>query len=227
MNCTYRCILRQFNSCSKARIHGGTPIHDNNVVNSFGIDWHPDYTVFIVEISKQEILGDYVRKQIANIITISRILCSIGVLLCPVFFFSFYAMYLFCGFTDMIDGTIARKTNSVSKFGARLDTAADFVFVVVCLVKILPLIHLPVWIWIWIVLITTIKIGNILLGFARRKRLISVHTILNKITGFFLFLFPVTIVFIEPIYRSVMVCSLATVSAINELYYIRMDKDIF
>ena len=37
-------------------------------------------------------------------------------------------MYLFCGITDMVDGTIARKTKSVSEWGARLDTLADNVF---------------------------------------------------------------------------------------------------
>ena len=68
-------------------------------------------------------------------------------------------MYLFCGFTDMIDGTIARKTKTVSEFGARIDTAADIVFVAICLVKILPLINLPVWLWIWIAIIAIIKIG--------------------------------------------------------------------
>ena len=52
----------------------------------------------------------------------------------------------------MADGTIARKTKTVSEFGARLDTVADFVFVAVCLVKILPLIHLSVWLWIFIIL---------------------------------------------------------------------------
>ena len=44
----------------------------------------------------------------------------------------FYVLYLFCGLTDMIDGTIARKTGAVSKFGEKLDTAADFVFMAVC-----------------------------------------------------------------------------------------------
>ena len=68
------------------------------------------------------------RKQIANIITISRILSSIYLLLSPVFCISFYIVYLFCGITDMVDGTIARKTKSVSELGARLDTVADSVF---------------------------------------------------------------------------------------------------
>ena len=165
--------------------------------------------------------------QSANIITISRILCSIALLFCPVFSFGFYVVYLFCGFTDAIDGTIARKTKSTSESGARLDTAADIVFVAVCLVKILPLIHLRIWIWVWIGVITTIKIGNILWGFIRSKSLISIHTILNKATGFLLFLFPFTLGFIEPMYSSVMVCSLATVSAINEVYYTRMGREIF
>ena len=75
------------------------------------------------------------RKQIANIITISRILGSIYLLCRPVFSISFYVMYLFCGITDMIDGTIARKTKSVSELGARLDTVADSAFVAVYFVK--------------------------------------------------------------------------------------------
>ena len=38
----------------------------------------------------------------------------------------------------MFDGFVVRKTDTVSKFGARLDTIADFVFVIVCLIKLLP-----------------------------------------------------------------------------------------
>ena len=74
------------------------------------------------------------RKKIANIITFSRILCSVCMLFCPGFSSCFYVMYLFCGFTDMVDGTIARKTKSVSEVGARLDTVGDIVFVAVCFV---------------------------------------------------------------------------------------------
>jgi CDP-diacylglycerol--glycerol-3-phosphate 3-phosphatidyltransferase len=85
------------------------------------------------------------RKQIANTITISRILCSIFLLPCPVFSAAFYILYLLCGMTDMIDGTIARKTGSVSEFGARLDTAADLSFALAAFLKILPRISMPTW----------------------------------------------------------------------------------
>ena len=167
------------------------------------------------------------RKQIANIITISRILSSINLLLCSVFSISFYIMYLFCGITDMADGIIARKTKSISELGARLDTAADSVFVAVCFAKILPLMQFPTWLWIWIVIIAIIKIGNVVWGLISSKKLVSIHTIWNKVTGFLLFLLPLTLSFIEPIYSSSVVCFMATFSAINEVYHIRMGKEVF
>ena len=60
----------------------------------------------------------------------------------------------------MIDGLVARKTGTVTEFGAKLDTAADFVLVAVCLWKLLPSLAVPLWLWIWIVLIALIKILN-------------------------------------------------------------------
>ena len=167
------------------------------------------------------------RKQIANIITSSRILCGICLLFCPVFSVVFYIMYLFCGITDMVDGAIARKTKTVSKLGARLDTAADIVFAAVCLAKILPLMHFPIWLWVWIAAIAIIKIGNIIWGFIYNKKLMSLHILSNKATGFLLFLFPLTLNFIDPIYSSVAVCSLATLAANKEVYHTRTGREIF
>ena len=69
------------------------------------------------------------KKYIANIITGSRAIFSLPLLFISLSSAWFYALYLLCGLTDMIDGTIARKTGAVSKFGARLDTASDFVFI--------------------------------------------------------------------------------------------------
>ena len=167
------------------------------------------------------------KKQLANIITLSRIVCSIWLLTLPLFSLRFYVVYLFCGFTDMVDGTIARKTNSTSNFGSRFDTVADFVFVAVSLIKILPAIQLPNFLWIWLSVIATIKFSNIMMGIIYKKKLISLHTIMNKITGILLFLLPLTLHFIELKYSSVVVCSIATFSAIQEGYYFRTGREIF
>ena len=124
----------------------------------------------------------------------------------------------------MVDGTIARKTNAVSEFGARLDTASDFLFFAVTFIKLLPIIHIPKWIWVWIVVIAIIKIFNVILGFAYTKKLISLHTLMNKITGLLLFLLPPTLQFIEIKYSFAVVCIIATIAAIQELCYIVNDK---
>ena len=164
------------------------------------------------------------KKQIANIVSSCRILLGITLLFCPVFSVSFYILYLFCGITDMVDGTIARKTNSVSEFGARLDTTSDFIFFAVTLIKLLSVIHIPKWIWVWIVVIAIIKIFNVILGFIYTKKLISLHTVMNKITGLLLFLLPPTLQFIESRYSFAVVCIIATIAAIQELCYIVNDK---
>ena len=114
----------------------------------------------------------------------------------------------------MVDGTIARKTNFVSEFGARLDTTSDFIFFAVALIKLLPVIHIPKWILVWVVVI--IKICNVILGFIYKKKLISLHTVMNKITGMLLFLLPPTLQFIESRYSFAVVCIIATIAAIQE-----------
>ena len=166
------------------------------------------------------------RTQIANIITGCRIICSILFLFFPVFSLEFYITYLLCGFSDMIDGVVARKTNSNSSFGSKFDTVADLIFMIVVWYKLLPAIHIPQWMWIWIIIIAVVKLSNIIWGLIRRKSLISIHSILNKVTGFVLFLLPLTIHFVELKYSFTTICLIAAFSAIQEGYYIRTGREI-
>ena len=159
-------------------------------------------------------------KHIANIITGCRIIGSILLLFFPAFSLTFYITYIICGFSDMIDGTIARKTNSISELGAKIDTVADLVFITVSLIKILPIINISKWLWIWGVAIAIIKIVNIILGYACEKQFISLHTMMNKVTGFLLFLLPLTISLVDLNYSLIVVCCFATFSAVQEGIYI-------
>ncbi|MBQ1334162.1 MAG: CDP-alcohol phosphatidyltransferase family protein, partial [Clostridia bacterium] len=63
----------------------------------------------------------------ANIITGTRILLSIALLFCKAMSPVFYTLYIAAGISDILDGAIARKTNTVSDFGSKLDTAADLI----------------------------------------------------------------------------------------------------
>ena len=164
------------------------------------------------------------KKHIANIITGSRIVLSLPLLFIPLTSAWFYVLYLLCGLSDMIDGTVARRTSSASEFGARLDTVSDFVFMTVALIKFLPHLHIPVWLWIWIGIIAMIKFGNVAWGFVRTKKLIFPHTVLNKVTGLLLFLLPMTISFVDLTYTLPIVCAVATVAAIHEVYDTYSEK---
>ena len=164
-------------------------------------------------------------RHIANILTGCRILGSILLLFFPAFSAAFYIIYLFCGISDMIDGTIARKTNSTSKLGSQLDTIADLIFAVISLFKLLPAIHIPRWLWIWVCVIAVIKISNILWGYVSKKQFVALHTIMNKAAGLLLFLLPLTISFVELTYTAIAVCTIATLSAVQEGVYVFTDRE--
>ena len=165
------------------------------------------------------------KKHIANIITGSRIVFSLSLLFISLSSAWFYALYLLCGLSDMIDGTVARRTNSASEFGARLDTVSDFVFMTVALIKFVPYLHIPTWLWIWIGVIAVMKLGNAACGFVRTRGIVFPHTVLNKITGLSLFLLPMTISFVELTYTLPFVCAVATTAAMHEWYYMEKKHD--
>jgi CDP-diacylglycerol--glycerol-3-phosphate 3-phosphatidyltransferase len=121
----------------------------------------------------------------------------------------------------MIDGIIARKTRTVSEFGSKLDTAADFFLVAVCLTKMIPVLDIPSWLFIWIAIIALIKIVNIISGYVTYKDLIVVHTVMNKVTGISLFILPLTLSLIDLKYSGVIVSVIATFAAVQEGHYIR------
>lgn len=160
-------------------------------------------------------------KEIANIITVCRILLSILILFFPAFSPMFYVIYCVAGLTDMLDGFVARKTKTVSKFGSKLDTVADFVFLAVCMGKLLPVIKILAWIWVWIGIIAVIKLINIISGYVLHKELAAEHTVANKITDVLLFLLPLTLELIEFRYSGGIVCAVATFAAIQEGHIIR------
>lgn len=162
----------------------------------------------------------------ANMVTNCRIVGSIVLLFFPAFSLPFYLLQLLCGLTDMIDGAIARKTNTVSTFGARLDTIADFILVAICLVKLLPEMRIPNWLWGWMVGIAILKIANVVLGFVYQKTLVVEHTIMNKITGLLLFLLPFTVSWVALNYTAIVVCCIATLAAIQEGYDINIKRTI-
>ncbi len=160
----------------------------------------------------------------ANFITSSRIVLSCILFLFPTFSPGFYVVYSLAGFTDMIDGTIARKKNTVSEFGSRLDTIADLIFLVTCMLKIFPEIQVPVWTWVWIGIIFLIKIGNMAHGYMKERKMIVVHSFLNKVTGLSLFCMPFVIGYINQDILYFVLCVIASIAAVQEGFIVQKGK---
>ncbi|MBR5114325.1 MAG: CDP-alcohol phosphatidyltransferase family protein [Oscillospiraceae bacterium] len=157
----------------------------------------------------------------ANIITGVRIACSIALLFFPAFSPAFYALYVAAGVSDMIDGAVARKTKTAGAFGSKLDTAADLALVAACLIKLIPAVHMPVWLIVWIIVIALIKAVNVISGCVMRREIVVLHTVMNKVTGMVLFILPLTLTLVDIRYSGSVAAAVATFAAIQEGHLIR------
>ena len=166
------------------------------------------------------------KKYIANVITIFRIVGSVLMIFFSLYSYIFIILYILCGMTDILDGIIDRKTNTTSKSGAILDTGADFIYIGIALIKILLEIVVPIWLLIWVAVIFVIKVLNVVAGLICSKKIMVEHTILNKITGILLFFHPLTLIWINIVYSATLICIVSTFSAIQEGCYIKKGYEV-
>ena len=156
----------------------------------------------------------------ANVLTGIRIICGILILVFPAFSGWYYLFYLLGGFTDAIDGTVARRTGKANDFGAKFDTAADMIFVVAVVVKIIDALYFPTWLIVWITSIFAVKIANVLYGLIKYKQFITVHSAMNKVCGAAVFVQPLIIGSGLPwqvrMLSLIVACIVATTAAIKE-----------
>ena len=157
----------------------------------------------------------------ASALTICRIVLGITLLLTDAFSLPFFAVYGLAGLTDMLDGFVARKTGTESELGAKLDSIADLVLTIACLVKVLSAISVPMWLWAWMAAIVLVKVINVISGLVIERRLVLPHTIANKAAGLVAFLVPFTIPLLGVTVPAVVACTVATFAAVQEGHLIR------
>lgn len=156
----------------------------------------------------------------ANVLTGIRILCGIAIAFFPAFSGWFYFLYLLGGFTDAIDGTVARKTATASDFGAKFDTVADFVFAAGVAIAVVKGISVPLWVIVWVAAIASVKLMSHLAGYIKHHRLVTVHSTLNRVCGGVVYAAPLLIgVIVSHRARALVVigvCLLTSAAAIAE-----------
>ena len=162
---------------------------------------------------------------IVNILTASRIVLCIPLLLVDALTVPFWILYLIAGITDMLDGFLARRWGVESKFGARLDSLADFVFVLAIGYKLFPWLKLPATLWMMIGLIAMVKIVNAISSYVVKHKIEFQHTKVNKLAGFLLFICMMAIGQSYFISVAWMIACIALFAAIQEGHYIRSQAN--
>lgn len=160
---------------------------------------------------------DTVKRTIPNLLTYLRMVCAIVLLFFRPLSVWFFVLYAIAGLSDMLDGYFARRFQAQSELGARLDSAADFLLCVVILVVLIPFYHWPLWVILWIAAIAVIRLAALLVCYLRFRQFAFLHTSLNKATGFLLFLSPVLFWLLGLDVAAIVLCTVATISAMEEL----------
>lgn len=146
----------------------------------------------------------------ANVLTSMRIALSGILLLLEPLSTAFYCVYALAG----LDGMVARKTGTESRLGATLDSAADFVFVAAACAKLLPAYweQIPLWLLISTAFVFYLKVKNLIACFAMHKKIVTMHTVLNRAAGILLFAFPFACIMLPiPVYGGI--CAVAAFAA--------------
>ena len=156
-------------------------------------------------------------KKVPNLVSIIRIILSVILLFTKPFSALFFLLYLAGGISDILDGYIARKYKLTSEFGALLDSIGDFIFILVLLFLLYPYVRVSQPLTIWIVVICIIRFSSIFVAFFRFHTIAFLHTYLNKATGLLLFCFPIFFVCFGMELTGIILCSVATLSAVEEL----------
>ena len=124
------------------------------------------------------------KKQIANILTFSRIIIGLSFLLCINHPWLFIALFAAGFLTDAIDGTIARATHSESEFGEQLDDIADTVMIVMMILVMIIWLEKDAVLFIpYIVILIIIRIINAVISKVKYGKVYTVHTYPDKFIG--------------------------------------------
>jgi len=128
-------------------------------------------------------------KNIPNSLSLLRIVLTVLLVLINNNWLLFFAIYLICGLSDVLDGYIARRYGCETYAGARLDTLADFIFFVISLTGMIRSYGLiiPDSIIIWGFVVVVIRLLNFCLTKKKFNQFGMLHTVGNKLSGVIIF----------------------------------------
>lgn len=165
-------------------------------------------------------------KSVANYMSIARMVLALILIFTEPLSAAFFVVYFLCGISDILDGYIARKLNTTSKLGEKLDSAADLIMDAVLIIILYPIVNPTVEILLWIAIIAIIRIVSVIVVFAKYRTFGMIHTYANKVTGLILFIFPLLLSIIQSHALIYAICVIATLSAVEEFVIDLLSKEL-
>lgn len=165
-------------------------------------------------------------KHLANLVTTVRIFGAFLLLSIKPLSITFFVIYALCGVSDMLDGHVARKTKTTSRFGEALDSTADLIFIVILLIVFIPLFSWKPWMLYWMGTVALTRFVSLWIGFVKYRTLPSLHTYSNKATGIALFCFPLLYRIAGLPATALVLCGIASISAFEELIITIRSKSL-
>ncbi|MCR6107791.1 CDP-alcohol phosphatidyltransferase family protein [Salipaludibacillus agaradhaerens] len=156
-------------------------------------------------------------RSIPNYLSIFRIVLSPFLLLVEPLGGLFFTLYFMCFISDGLDGYIARKTETESRFGAKLDSMADMITFIILMYVLYGIINPTTLIIYWVIMIAFIRATSLIIVIVKYKTFGIVHSYGNKLTGLTLALFPISFFFLPLDLVVISICILASFSAVEEL----------
>lgn len=155
----------------------------------------------------------------ADSVTMARMALAVVLVFLPLKSWGFHVVYALAGLTEAMDSWLARRTGTASDFGARLDSIADLLFYGVLLIRLMPVLwaSFPAGIWMALAAVLLVRLAAYGVAAVRYRRLVALHTWLNKLTGAAVFLLPFVLAVSTGVGYAWAVCALAMLAALEEL----------
>lgn len=156
---------------------------------------------------------------VSNAITALRLAGTVWMLFLEPLSARFFVVYVLTGITDVLDGWIARKTNTATEFGARLDSVADLTFYAVMVIKMMPILlqRLSLALWCFIAATVLLRLTAYITSAVKYHRFASLHTVMNKISGAVVFTVPFILLTSIALPLCWCVCGITAVASAQEL----------
>ncbi|MEA4966471.1 MAG: CDP-alcohol phosphatidyltransferase family protein [Oscillospiraceae bacterium] len=165
-------------------------------------------------------------KHLANGITASRFFFAALLLSAEPFSPLFWLWYLCGGVSDLLDGPVARKLHQQSEAGAKLDSAADFLFILCVGIAVVRSTVFPIWALICAGVVALVRLAAYGVGYRKYRTFAALHTVLNQVSGLLLFAFPLLYSQLGMNAACGIVCGAAFVSAVEELILTICAKEL-